>query len=885
MTRRALVHALFAASGAAGLIYQVAWVRAFGLVFGSSVPSASLVTATFLAGLGLGGWLAGAWADRHPRRLLRGWAALELGIAALGTAVTLGLPQLLPVSAAVSSYAPTAEGWAALTWGSHLARVGIAAVTILPSAMAMGATLPLLVRHEAGSTEGAGRAVASLMAANTAGAAMGALLTDTLLVQTLGVAGAQQLAVAINVGLAASAWKRARPEDPTPREAPPEQPWAPWRLQGALFLAGACAMGLELVWFRFLAGALGPYRAVFSVLLALMLLAQALGAAAAGQWLRYRLRADRGLALTQALVVTAALGGLWAFDPYTVLERQHAVVEAYRAAGPWGQAWLLHGVNARTIAGLMGLSALAMGATFPLANALAQGDPSRVGRRVGGLYLATTSGNVVGALATGFLALPGLGMQSTTLLLATAGLLAGALVVRDRASSVALAPGVVALAAFATLPADTVLWASFPHGRAQQEPLLEVREGLEQVLVVTGEPGGPARLWTSGHPMTSTTPHAQRYMRAMAHVPLLLRDAPRDALVICVGAGNTVHAASLHPTIERVDAVDLSADVLAVLPHFAHAHGGVLHDEAVHAYVNDGRHHLLMQPPATYDLITLEPPPLAAAGVSSLYSRDLYALAADRLRPDGILSQWLPAYQVPEDDVRSLVRSFVEVFPHAVLLQGSGRELILLGSRAPLSWDPTSLGARLASRPEVHADLLRLDLGDAHELASLFAADRDTLVAATTTSEPVTDDRPRLEAAQVSHLMETALPADLFAPRRLASWCGPCATDPDLAEVVRITEALFASEPFLHYSAAVPTPTATLPPPDLSDRTLDAIARSPTLRRTLRAPDALALRAQELWSRGDTDSALRTLEAARTQAPGVPLLDELHATWSTELAQ
>ena len=67
-------------------------------------------------------------------------------------------------------------------------------------------------------------------------------------------------------------------------------------------------------------------------------------------------------------------------------------------------------------------------------------------------------------------------------------------------------------------------------------------------------------------------------------------------------------------------------------------------------YVNDGRQHLQMQPPGSYDLITLEPPPIGYAGVAALYSREFYALARTRLKPSGYVSQWLPAYQVPGGD-------------------------------------------------------------------------------------------------------------------------------------------------------------------------------------------------------------------------------------------
>ena len=79
-----LLHLLFFCSGISGLIYQVAWVRLFGNVFGNTVYSASLVVAIFMLGLGLGGVLGGAWADRRyvggpegASARLRAYAVLE----------------------------------------------------------------------------------------------------------------------------------------------------------------------------------------------------------------------------------------------------------------------------------------------------------------------------------------------------------------------------------------------------------------------------------------------------------------------------------------------------------------------------------------------------------------------------------------------------------------------------------------------------------------------------------------------------------------------------------------------------------------------------------------------------------------------------------------
>jgi spermidine synthase len=85
----------------------------------------------------------------------------------------------------------------------------------------------------------------------------------------------------------------------------------------------------------------------------------------------------------------------------------------------------------------------------------------------------------------------------------------------------------------------------------------------------------------------------------------------------------------------------------------------VLKDPRVVVYINDGRQHLNMRPQASYDLIVLEPPPIAHTGVGGLYSREFYALARSRLRSEGYISQWLPAYQVPAATTLAMIRAFV----------------------------------------------------------------------------------------------------------------------------------------------------------------------------------------------------------------------------------
>ena len=253
-------------------------------------------------------------------------------------------------------------------------------------------------------------------------------------------------------------------------------------------------------------------------------------------------------------------------------------------------------------------------------------------------------------------------------------------------------------------------------------------EGLTEVVTVVEVPGRGRALITNGHAMSSTAALDQRYMRAMAHVPLLAMTRPSRVLVIGFGVGNTTHAATLHSSVKQVDVVDLSRHVLEQAQHFRDANHDVLRNAKVSVYVNDGRQHLRIAPPGSYDLITLEPPPIAYAGVAALYSREFYELARSRLTAGGYISQWLPAYQVPDASSLAMVRAFVDVFPQAVLLSGTQAELLLVGTSGPrIEIDPLKVEQALSRQPAVRDDLVRLDLGTPREIVGTFVGSAATL--------------------------------------------------------------------------------------------------------------------------------------------------------------
>jgi spermidine synthase len=829
-----LLYLLFFFSGISGLVYQVVWVRGFGLVFGNTAYSSASVIAIFMLGLGVGSYVFGRWADRRyaqaPDSLLSIYAYVELAIAALGVAVSLALPHLTALSALTSSYVADASGWFVLSSSSYVARAAIAIVLLTPITALMGGTLTLLIRYRVRQDleRTAGSTIAALYGINTLGAAAGAWLTDFILVPTAGLLATQLVAVALNVIAGVGVLLLRRPD--TARAAVPDKSRVreprrasstrarPALVACALALVGFAGLGMEILWLRHFTLLLGGFRAVFSLALTVILLGIGAGSLLGG-WIDRRVaralsgprtsRPAEALMVVEGLFIASALAGL-ASPNLAAVGAEGQMLETALATLTPVQRWFTElWFNARPVLLETALPSLLMGSTFPLANAIVQQADASVGRHAGLLYLANTAGAVCGSVVAGFVLLPAFGIQTsaTLLMIAAAAAIAVLSMVRaerppksgsherrptdvasvppnmrggrlQAARGIAASISILAIGAWALLPSDYILRRSTtpldPTERA-----LTVSEGINEIITVTELAGRGRGLITNNHPMASTALLDQRYMRALAHIPLLSMERRARVLVIGFGVGNSTHAASLHPSVDRIEVVDLSRHVLEQANYFRDANHGVLADRRVSVYVNDGRQHLQIQPEGAYDLITLEPPPIAHAGVAALYSREFYQLARSRLTPGGYLSQWFPAYQVPAETSLAMVRAFLDAFPRAVLLSGMREELLLLGTTAPrMEIDPDRIARALERAPVVREDLRRIDLDTVTRIVGTFVASSEALVRATATLPAATDDRP-LQEYGVRSTLGTAVqgvPASLFDVRAAASWCPRCFT-------------------------------------------------------------------------------------------------------------
>jgi len=818
MMKYLLIYLCFFFSGISALIYQVVWVREFGNIFGNSVYSASIVIAVFMTGLGVGSYLVGRWADSahqvNPHRPLKAYAVFELGIAIFGVLIALALPLLEGLSASISSYQLNGQNWNVLTESSLAYRYILAIIILAPSTILMGGTLTLLIRFVVGNQlDKSCWRVGTLYGINTLGAAFGAFAVDFFLVPNLGLHATQIVAVSINFIIAIAILNYLKSENiksmlsvSVPSSSTIKDLKSPVLALNynahrlvlltalTIFLSGFAAMGMEIVWFRVLSSIFGQYRAIFSILLMIILIGMWLGSVSGAYLHRKVGHANILYILSLSLFVVSAVSGMLIVDADLVRD-----MSKWFAGEDVDQAKVLSNSSIKysllTLATIVsiGLPAVMMGFAYPLANANVQRIESQVGRRSGIMYFSNTMGAVAGSVVTAFYLLPMSGSVTSVSILMIISLSAIIpLVFSTRTDSIKLLRWQSVLITTATIvplvfvviwykqPENSVIFKSFYSANNIQQRALSSQEGiLETVVVVDDRDKHKGKvLFTNGHSMSSTSFGAQRYMRAFVHVPLLQIEKPTDVLVICFGVGNTLHATTLHKSLKNIDIVDLSENVLNHAGYFSDTNYNALEDDRVNVYVNDGRQHLRMYNDERYDLITLEPPPIVFAGVSALYSEEFYRLAFNRLKQGGFVTQWLPYTQTSKKLTYSMIKAFTSVFPDAVMLAGSNADFILLGRKGLANTiNPVQLRHAMEDNPQVKEDLDKINMGTLTEfLGSFLSSQRELSKLDDNKIVSITDDMPLMEYASLYERQRSA-PIDVINVWSVLNWCPDCAVN------------------------------------------------------------------------------------------------------------
>ncbi len=691
------IGAAFFLSGAAALVYQVAWQRLLELQTGVGVYSVAAIVAGFMIGLGIGSHAASVLSPRcTPAGALNVFAAIELGIAFFG---------LLSCSLYYD--------WLYVRWGwlfsSPWRAVGVQFVALFLPTFLMGMSLPFLTRAMVTSVTGAGRTVGLLYAVNTLGAALGALAAPWVLIRLTGIRGAVYAAALANLTAGVGAlWVGIKAAAACDAPSPTTEPSAPETTRrslalwmGLYCLSGFCALGLEIVWFRLVDVAVRSNAFTFGTILGLYLSGTGLGCLIGILQLhRFREPMKAFLIAQCVLLLLTGLAILLMvkLPPQTPFYREYVFGWTRSVVLKLGRKWDLSGLvrwYCVLPALVFGLPTILMGLSFPLLQRAVHDDVRTSGRKVGLLQAANIAGCAAGSLAVGLVFLNLFGTSGTIRLIVALGLVFAATgVVRFGLRSVFVPAGAALIAMVLAIPGQDALWCRL-HGTRPDGVSLIAEDATGVAAVTPRRPEGWF-IWVNGKAM-SYYPYGG-FHSALGAVPAVVHPAPREVSIIGLGSGDTASALLAASDVpQMVDIFEICGPNRALLDRLTERDGGpqemlaLLRDTRVRQHVADGRS-FLTHTERRFDIIEIDAlwPSLAYAG--NLYSTEFFALCASRLRPGGLMCSWSPTPRVRA--------SFCRAFAHVVeLRQGA----ILLGSNEPIPiergrWRATLRSDRVRAR-------------------------------------------------------------------------------------------------------------------------------------------------------------------------------------------
>jgi len=766
-----------------------------GLVFGATTLAISAVLAAFMGGLALGSALAARTASKIARPV-RTYAFIEIAVGLYALAIPLlfrGIDH---------TYAEAWQHFHPGFYGFAFSRFALAAaVLVIPTAL-MGATLPVLVaalQRSVGHGARAGMsarpsAIARLYTCNLLGAIVGAIAAGFFMLPFCGVRATIWIAAATNLAIGLVAFLIDSKSPNSSKE------FLDSRLMGALpdgranapstsdetvasdeaenfgsakfwlfcaFTSGFITISMQVVWSRVLAMIIGSSTYAFSIVLALFLLGLSLGA-----YLVSAQKSPDERTLRRSVLVVEILTALALFLSLRITSAAPALLisSGFRLGI---NSWIgLLALQISVAALLILLPAILMGMVMPLVLMWAGGRRENV-RLVGQSYALNTIGAIAGSLVAAFLLIPGTSTRFTIFCVTALCLIVAGIAYEPRSptSDRALARSLVIGGTVALILAMFVAWprlnlnalsagaydsyvrvlaksrGGVPENAQDDRPedhkLLMYEEGRTATVSVRRD-WGITSMAVNGRTNGSDADDMATQV-ILAQLGVLSASHLDSALLVGFATGVTAGSVLQSP-IESVVCVEIEPAAVASSRYFEHVNNRPLADPRLHLIIDDARTYLRVNT-AVYDLIISEPSHPWVPGVANLFTREFFTLGKARLRDDGVFVQWFQTYQLSGESLRSVLATFHETFPHVLVfrVQGAakGKDLILIGGRAPLTLD--RIGERM-SDPRIASDLARIGIKSADDVRAWFVCDENQLGPAVRGAVINTDDNMHVES-------------------------------------------------------------------------------------------------------------------------------------------
>jgi spermidine synthase len=766
--QRGLVLLALFLSGLAGLMHEVVWAKLLANLTGSTAKAHAVVLGVFMGGLALGAVLFGRRSDKRERPLMV-YVVLEVLIGVY----CIALPWL--TGFAGSLYESVAAATFEQSGLKTVLRLFLSLAVITIPAVMMGGTLPVLARYLVQEVAQTRKAVASLYALNNIGAVIGSGVAGFYLLPEFGIYGSLIAASSLNFVAAGMVWladaRTKMSEQPTEHEAPPTEHYTRGQFSAtlwALALSGFAAMGYEIVYLRIIALGFGSSTFSFTVMLMCFITGIGLGSGVIS--LINVKRPLALLALSQFGVVITVLLSTYAVEhlPYWVSSmRTGLLVWSDDPTQLWAEGEKAYGFES-FLAGqalicffMLILPTMLIGMGFPLVSQIQARSAASIGSTVGSTYAWNTIGNVLGVTITSLFLMPNLGIDGAFHF--NIGLnVAAAMLLLFAATEFPIAlRATTVVATLLTLGFYGVSLSHWDHTLNHAEGHLRLRRPLPSELAdnelirsryeatnfdawkkkhirdpaptkdgwddfYLGEDADAtvmgvrrdrnAAIYINSKGDASTGPLDMITFVLSGHIPMLFMPDAKDVMVIGHGSGVTTGAMSLHPSVERIDVVEISKAVLDADFLFKPFNHAVLDSPKTHVYQDDART-FLRTVPRKYDLIVSQPSNPWIAGIGSLFTDNFFRDCKARLNPGGIMMVWFHHYEQSDETIELIVRTINSEFPHVEAFMTVESDVICLATMEPLTVDFARMEERF-EMPVIRQDLARVTC---FNLATLFA--------------------------------------------------------------------------------------------------------------------------------------------------------------------
>lgn len=691
-------------SGFCSLAYQTVWMREFRLIFGSSTPATAAVTAVFMGILGFGSMYLG---KKIPEKgSLQYYAKLEFFISLFA----LLSPALLWVVTKVYTGIGGTETLG-MFFGT-IFRLILTAVVIGIPAFCMGGTLPAIAKYCTDETDVNRRSISLLYGINTLGAVFGTVITTFLWLEERGNKGTLHLSVLINFIVVLAAFmvnKEIAKPTLKPVKKDKNKPELKLPVNINKLLTASCATGLvfflmEMVWYRMLSPILGGSSFTYGTILA-----TALSGIGIGGVLYYFI--NKTSAPTWNMFAwTAVLEGVFLAVPLFLGDSLALTAGILNQTSIFGfDGKVLSWISITMV--VVFLPSVIAGIQFPILLGLAGSGDKNISSETGRVYAANTVGAIIGSLLGGFGLMRLVGAvavwQSTVIAML---LLASYIIFSNKAVKVgffrACFAALALWMAFSNTPTAQWRHAGIGAGRFKAPETYNNRidsARMNNRLIHWEKDGresavGVVKRWGLSFIVNGKSDGSvfgdMGTQVGCGLLSLITTPQAKTALVIGLGTGSSAGWIGSFNQIEKVDVAEIEPAILSFAKDCSPVNQNVLQNSKVHVNIADARE-MLLSTKKTYDIIFSEPSNPYRAGVASLFTKEFYSVAKEKLNDKGTFLQWVQAYEIDYEAIKIVCKTIGTVFNNVEIWETQSGDLLIAASKEPKIYNLETISKQL----------------------------------------------------------------------------------------------------------------------------------------------------------------------------------------------